>query len=80
VRLWAVQLRVPCEHAGTGFAYPQVIVEAGDVNEAAERAKERLQHEKPNITRPEGITVQATAEISLDNIWLFNDERFRNVD
>jgi len=71
---------VPCEHAGTGVAYPQVIVEAADVNEAAERAKERLQRENSSGTRAEGITVQATAEISLENIWLFNDQRFRNVD
>jgi hypothetical protein len=52
---------------------------SGDINQAAERAKERLRQETPGV-RMEEITVQATAEIGLENIWVFNDAHFRRVD
>lgn len=79
VRLWAIQLKVALGRGHTS-RYPQFIVEAVDAREAAARARERLCQENANsAVRPEQIEIETTAEIGLENIWLFNDERFRKA-
>ena len=81
VRLWAIQLQVPAEPAKTGFNYPQVVVEADDLDQARELAKQRVRQENAgSLLAPDEIKVRATAEIGLENIWIFNDQGFHNFE
>ena len=83
VRLWAIELQVLTGPAKTGFSCPQVqvIVEADDVDEASKLAKERIRLENQGASLgPDDVQVRATAEIGLENIWIFNDQGFRNVE
>jgi hypothetical protein len=83
VRLWAIQLEVLTGPTKTGLGCPQVqvIVEADDVAEARKLAKQRIRLENPGAPLgPDDVQVRATAEIGLENIWIFNDQGFRNIE
>jgi hypothetical protein len=81
VRLWAIQLRVPAEPAKRGFNYPQVVVEADDLDQAQELAKQRFRQENAgSLLQPNEIRVWASAEVGLENIWIFNDQGFHNLE
>ena len=81
MRLWAIQVEVSGGSARASTTYPQVIVEADNMDEARERAKERVRRENScRLLGPDDIKVHATSEIGLENIWIFNDARFHNVE
>jgi hypothetical protein len=81
VRLWAIELQVPAEPATTGFNYPQVVIEADDLDQARELAKQRIRQENAGrLLQPNEIRVWASAEIGLENIWIFNDCRFHDLE
>ena len=79
MRLWAVQLRVlyPSGRRLT-IADPQIFIEAEGRDEAQQKAVQwfRMGNDD-SVPLPVEIEVCALVEIGLENIWVFNDDRFR---
>lgn len=78
MRLWAIQLRVTYPPGGMTVAEPQIVIEADAAEEAQQMAKQWFYIGEGDVSSPVGIGVRTVVEINQENIWIFNDHRFRS--
>jgi hypothetical protein len=78
MRLWAVQLTIIYQRGSVLIAEPQIIIEADTPEEAQAIAKQWFRaSEEFSIPSPVEVGVRTVEGIDLENIWIFNDDRFR---
>ena len=78
MRLWAVHLEITYQRGSTTIAEPQIIIEADGADAAQQIATEWFRADNQSSTPlPVEIVVRSVVEIDQENIWIFNDYRFR---
>ena len=78
MRLWAVHLEITYQRGSMAIAEPQIIVEADGADMAQQIVKEWFRVDNQSSTPlPVEIVVRSVVEIDQENIWIFNDYRFR---